>query len=392
MSRGILHLRADGSPDRRLGPAPVRGRKDALRVLMTTDAVGGVWRYAMGLAAALRAEGVTIVFAVIGPPPGLAQTREAEQLGTLVLLNESLDWMAESEHELETLPRTLEQIAARYAIDVVHLNLPSQAHGLNLEVPFLVTSHSCPITWWRAMRREPLPASWQWLRQRIASGLRRAPVVVAPSRSHADDLEQAYGPVPDLEVVHNAIAASVSGGAKENFIFAVARWWDEGKNGLVLDAAAASAPWPVVAAGPTAGPNGQRVDFRFARVPGEIPHNQVLDHMGRAAVFVSPSLYEPFGLAALEAARSRAALLLADIPTYRELWDGAAIFFDPRNPDALASAIDRLIAHPDLRHDLGVRAHARSGRFVPVRQAEEMTGLYRRLVSAASPIPVSMGG
>lgn len=391
MSKAILNLGAIELPDRPVHPVPVVGGRDALRVLMTIDAVGGVWRYAMELAAALQSEGVTVVFAVIGPPPDPARTREAKQLGTLVLLNETLDWMAESERELETLPRTLEQIAAHYAVDVVHLNLPSQAHGLNLEIPLLVTSHSCPITWWCTMRSDPLPASWQWLRRRIASGLRCAPILIAPSRSHADDLERAYGHLPDLEVVHNAIAASVPDTARENFLFAAARWWDEGKNGLVLDAAAGSAPWPLVIAGPTTGPNGQRVDFHFARVRGEIPHYQVLDHMRRAAVFVSPSLYEPFGLAALEAARSRAALLLADIPTYRELWDGAAIFFDPLNPDALAGAIDKLIAHPDLRHDLGVRAHARSRRFVPARQAEEMSGLYRRLVSAALPIPVSMG-
>ena len=38
------------------------------------------------------------------------------------------------------------------------------------------------------------------------------------------------------------------------------------------------------------------------------------------------ALYEPFGLAVLEAAQAGCALVLSDIPTFRELWDGAALF------------------------------------------------------------------
>jgi len=386
MSKGILELRRAADPD----PAGSGGK--AIRVLMTIDAVGGVWRYAMELAAALRFEGVAVIFAVVGPPPNTAQTREAEHFGTLVPFGEILDWMAESERQLEALPHKLEQLAKHYSVDVVHLNLPSQAFGLNLDKPLLVTSHSCPMTWWRAMRTEPLPPSWHWLQQRIAGGLRHAPIVIAPSRSHANDLEQEYGPLPNLGVVHNAIAASVPGEAKENFIFAAARWWDESKNGLLLDRVASAVPWPLVMAGPTTGPNGQQIDICFARNTGEIPHDQLLDYMRRAAVFVSPSLYEPFGLATLEAARSKTALLLADIPTYRELWDGAAVFFDPRNPDALASAIGRLTADEQLRRDLAWRAYMRSRQFVPSRQAKHMARLYRRLMRASSPVPVPIGG
>ncbi len=46
-------------------------------------------------------------------------------------------------------------------------------------------------------------------------------------------------------------------------------------------------------------------------------------------IFVSTSLYEPFGLAVLEAAQAGCPLVLSDIATFRELWDGAAIFFPP---------------------------------------------------------------
>src|SRR3546814_15067984 len=68
----------------------------------------------------------------------------------------------------------------------------------------------------------------------------------------------------------------------------------------------------------------------------------------RAGIFVSPSLYEPFGLAVLEAAMSGCALLLSDIPTFRELWDGAAVFTPAGDSDALADRLQAMAASHDL--------------------------------------------
>ena len=66
------------------------------RTLMTLEAVGGVWRYAMDLAATLRDHGVTTVFAGFGPLPSEAQRQEAEGIGELVWNNAPLDWTADS--------------------------------------------------------------------------------------------------------------------------------------------------------------------------------------------------------------------------------------------------------------------------------------------------------
>jgi glycosyltransferase involved in cell wall biosynthesis len=105
--------------------------------------------------------------------------------------------------------------------------------------------------------------------------------------------------------------------------------------------------------------------------------------MRDAAIFVSPSVYEPFGLAALEAARSAGALVLADIPTYRELWEGAALFADPRDPEALGFAINRLAGDATLRKTLGKRAKKRSNDFVVETQAAAVSTVYRHLLSPA---------
>jgi glycosyltransferase involved in cell wall biosynthesis len=106
--------------------------------------------------------------------------------------------------------------------------------------------------------------------------------------------------------------------------------------------------------------------------------------MRRSSVFVSASLSEPFGLAALEAARARNALVLADIPTYRELWEGAALFADPKDAEAIAAAINRLCGDDDMRARLADRATERSKRFDLPSQAEAMASLYRGLLQRNS--------
>jgi len=361
-------------------PAQDGAPLDQCRILMTVDAVGGVWRYAMELARGLSAHNIEVVFAGLGPEPSKHQADEAQRLGTLVWLDEPLDWIAPDEASVKGLPARLARLARDERADVLHLNLPSQAAGIETDLPLVVVSHSCVVTWWHTMRRERLPRAWEWMRRQNAAGMARADVVVTPSGSHAQSIGECYGEQPKLTVVHNSISAFLHGAEKEPLIFAAGRWWDEGKNGRVLDEAAARTLWPVVMAGSTKGPNGQEVTLSSARHAGEIPHQQVLNEVKRAGIVVSPSLYEPFGLAALEGARAGAALVLSDIPTYRELWSDAAIFFDPRDAEALVHAVNRLACDSGLRSEFAARALARSRRFTPDIQAGHMADLYRELV------------
>jgi glycosyltransferase involved in cell wall biosynthesis len=349
------------------------------RVLMTLDAVGGVWRYAMDLAKGLTGRGIDVVFAGFGPRPDEAKLRETLAIGNLVWLDAPLDWMASQSGELVQIPSLLQDLVARHEIDLVHLNLPSQAANLELSVPIVAASHSCVVTWFAGVRNAAVPDDWAWQRRLNAAGFERADVVLAPSRSHAVMLETSYGPIPALQVVHNASAldiAPASKAQKEPFVFAAGRWWDEGKNGAVLDAAAGRINWPLVLAGSAQGPNGQSTAFVHADHRGELGHRQTMDLMHRAAIVVSPSIYEPFGLAALEAARLGAALVLADIPTYRELWEDCALFADPHRPEAFAAAINRLSQDADLRTRMQNRARERSHHFTLKRQTDEICRVY----------------
>ncbi|MFC0010132.1 glycosyltransferase family 4 protein [Devosia nitrariae] len=348
---------------------------------MTLDAVGGVWRYALDLASSLRSRGFEFIFAGFGPQPSPEQRDEAERLGRLVWLDAPLDWMVADERMLDSIAPCLEGLVESEEVDLVHLNLPSQAAGLRLPVPVLVVSHSCVVTWFAVVRGTPVPMEWLWQEKRNRAGFDVADAVIAPSISHASMLRQCYAPMQMIEVVHNGARPAVRALEKAEFVFAAGRWWDDGKNGAVLDAVAPISEWPVVMAGANQGPNGQHLDITHVDWRGPLPHGQTRALMGRAAIVCSPSIYEPFGLVPLEAASTQAALVLADIPTYRELWGGAAEFFDPRDPKALATAINRLVRDPDRREELAARAYARSMSYSLNVQAEAMAEIYSRIIA-----------
>lgn len=357
-----------------------RAQMRTRRVLMTVDAVGGVWRYAMDLADGLKAYGVRVCFAGFGPRPSREQICEAGALGDLVWFDAPLDWMVDSETALEDVPRFLSRLAREKKIDLLHLNLPSQAMGLDVPMPVLVVSHSCVVTWFAGVKGSGVPEDWRWQHRLNCEGFKRADAVLAPSHSHAAMMEAAYGAIRNLKVVYNANRLENVAGPKQEFVFAAGRWWDEGKNGAMLDAAAARVQWPVVMAGAHQGPNGQYLALRNADHRGELSHRRAMVLMRQAAIVASPSVYEPFGLAPLEAARAGAALVLSDIPTYRELWEGAALFADPRDPEAFANALNLLANDAGRRAALAVKAYERSKMFSVEVQAAAVNHIHAGLL------------
>jgi len=363
------------------------------RVLITLDAVGGVWRYTIDVARGLESRGIECLLVGFGPEPDTAQ--RAECRAELVWTHEPLDWMVSDSSDLDRGTGALASLAREWKADLLHLNLPSQAAGLSHRrladpglpghCPIVVASHSCVPTWWRAVHGTDLPAAWAWQNQRNLAGFQRADAIVVPSAAHGAALEAVYHHLPPLHVVHNATAVEPADEPKERAILSVGRWWDAGKNGAALDKAAATVPWQVILAGPLNGPDGQHAAFRNARTTGALPHSEILALMRRSPIFAAPSRYEPFGLAAVEAAVSGAALVLADIPTFRELWSGAALFVFPADSVGWSQALTALAGDIGLRSRLSAAARARARRFTLSRQLAELHALYATLATEAQP-------
>ena len=102
--------------------------------------------------------------------------------------------------------------------------------------------------------------------------------------------------------------------------------------------------------------------------------------MARAAIVIVPSRWpEPFGLTALEAMASGAALICSARGALPEVAGEAALYADPDDPDALAEAITLLARDPERRAALGAAGRERARRF-DVGQAAAALRALRRAV------------
>ena len=85
---------------------------------------------------------------------------------------------------------------------------------------------------------------------------------------------------------------------------------------------------------------------------GWIPREELYELYARASACVIPSTFEGFGMPVLEALASGIPTACSDIPALRESAGEAALFFDPLDEDAIATAIDRITEDERLRQAL----------------------------------------
>jgi glycosyltransferase involved in cell wall biosynthesis len=355
------------------------------KVLMTTDAVGGVWTYSAGLASALATAGMEVHLVVLGPPP--RQDKRAMLRDSRVRLIESnlaLEWHDAAGDDLPSARRFLEDIEDAIQPDIIHLNSFREAN-FDWLAPVVVVAHSCVNSWGLACHdtewlSEP---KWQHYTRAVAAGLDRAQAWVSPSRAFHDVICGLYRPSLSGTVIWNGIPPAASPpSSKRRFILSAGRLWDAAKNVSALARASRGLDWPVFVAGPQSDyPANDRGELTLI---GDISYSALRSRMQRAAIFVSPALYEPFGLSVLEAASAGCALILSDIPTFRELWGGAALFVDPTDDRALHQALAGLCADDRERARLQYAARERSESYSLTRTAEAYRALYQRLLATHS--------
>ncbi len=357
------------------------------RVLMTVDAVGGVWTYALELAAALRPLGTDVVLAVLGPTAGAAQRAAAAAVGVpLIDVDHPLDWLAADRRAVAAAALAVADLARTQQVDVVHLNQPALAALATFGGPVVAVVHSCVATWWTAVHGGAEPADLAWQSELVGRGLHAAAAIVAPSHAFATSIAERYT-LSSVAVVHNGRTPMTSVRPMRDFALTAGRLWDAGKGVATLDRAAARLAVPFLAAGALVGPEGSIIVLAHLQPLGAVDTAVLADHLAACPVFASAAVYEPFGLAVLEAALAGCALVLADTPVFRELWDGAATFVAPGDEAGFAAAITALIADRDERLAAGERAAASGGRYTAAAMAAGMAAIYGRVLAA--PIAVA---
>ena len=190
-------------------------------------------------------------------------------------------------------------------------------------------------------------------------------------------IEQHYGHLPDTRVIYNGRSRRMFGpGRKEEIILSVGRIWDEAKNIAALARVAESLSWPVCVAGEEEHPEGGSSVVANVIRMGQLPPRRLASWFAAASIYALPARYEPFGLTILEAAMSGCALVLGDIPSLRELWEGAALFVPPDDTAALGRTLTTLCAERELREQLAEKALERSRVFSSARMTTEYLAAY----------------
>lgn len=127
------------------------------------------------------------------------------------------------------------------------------------------------------------------------------------------------------------------------------------------------------------------------RFLGYVPDADMPALYGGADAVAFPSLYEGFGLPALEAMACGTPLLTSTAPALAELVGGAALLVDPYDTAAIASGLRRLLSDPALRDDLRRRGLERAASFSWRQTARETLAVYER-VAASRPTRARVGG
>lgn len=363
-----------------------------MRVVVTTDTLGGVWTYTRELVTELIRREVQVTLVSFGNIPEASQCAWMEGLKDLDLRPTAfkLEWMQDSADDLKASADYLLGIVHEVEPDLLHLN-QFYYGALKCDVPKLVVAHSDVVSWWVAVHGyEPRPSGWiNQYREVVSHGLSGATMVAAPSRWMLEQIIGHYGEPAATAVVYNGRNPKLLNPhlKKEPAVLSVGRLWDAGKNvGLLTQFEPPVSTYIVgTERHPDRGEDGKisAAGWRRIHFKGTQTEEELSDLFARAAVYAATSRYEPFGLAPLEAALSRCAIVANDIPTFRELWGETVLYFQHNEAEGLREQIVRLTSDPELCSRYGALAHERAlERFNSERMVDDYLNLYEVLAPA----------
>lgn len=369
-----------------------------MHVLVTADSLSGSWTYSRELVTGLVTRGVHVTLVSFGEIPLPNQTAWMDHLHGLDYHPTAfrLEWMQEAEDDFPESSQFLVSLVREIRPDILHLNHFCYGN-LPVEIPRVVMAHGDLITWSQAVHERP-PRTGQslaWYRRTVREGLHGADIVVAPSTWMLEQISDCYGNPARGEVIYpgrNPIFFNpyVS---KDDCVLAVGRLVDASKQVFLLTQQPHPLPVCIVGTEQTV-PIPRipiRADVKVATeqttvaIRGPQTDAQLRALYSRAAIYAATSRYEPLGMPALEAAFSRCAIVANDIPSYREIWGDAALYFRRNDASSLAENIRLLNEDRTMRRAFAELAYARAReRFTTKRMIDHWLELYRSLISAKS--------
>lgn len=349
------------------------------RILMTVDTVGGVWNYAMELVKGLGKRGVEIILASMGPLPDNNKRKEVAGFKNVQLYESSfkLEWMDDPWDEVEGASEWLLELEIMNHPDLIHLN--NFVHGdLPWHSPVIIVGHSCVCSWFKVVEKMNIPSYLSSYKENVNKGLQCADCLVTPSEWMMKMMHDVYGNFKRTQVIYNGRSINdIKQYSKDKIIFAAGRIWDKAKNLKMLMSLAGELHWPLFIAGDDRNECQSYINVNWL---GVLNNNEMCKWMERTSIFVSPSLYEPFGLSILEAAICKCALVLADIESLREIWNGAALFVKPEDKNSFKNTINDLIKDEKMLIEYADRANKRALQYSSENMVNSYMKLYENII------------
>ena len=359
-----------------------------MHLLITADTVGGVWTYARELVSGLVRAGHRVTLVSFGSIPSPDQTRWMDGLAELDFRPTAfrLEWMQEAQGDCQASSEFLQSVIDEVKPDLLHFN--QFCYGaLPTKIPKLVVAHSDVVSWWMEVHgAQPPDSGWmRWYCGVVAQGLAGANAVVAPSQWMLETARRHFAMPQRTAVIHNGRSPLLLNPhlTKENVVLSVGRLWDAGKQvSLLLEA---GLEVPIWIAGDEGSSSLRRPSVANVAFRGLLNEAEMRFLLARAGIYVATSCYEPFGLAPVEAALSRCAIVANDIPTFRELWGNNVLYFRKNDAADLKTQIMRLFHDERLRQEFANRAyhHARLA-LTADRMLQQYLQLYSELIANRS--------
>jgi glycosyltransferase involved in cell wall biosynthesis len=347
-----------------------------IKILMTADAIGGVWTYVVELVKGLLPFDFEIVLAVMGSPPSRSQHYEMCCNGNVTILYKPfrLEWMENSDSDIQDAGEWLLSLQDTYDIDLVHINGYSNV-ALFWKCPVVCVAHSCVYSWYSHVKNCLPDSSWDRYKKRVCEAMVNADTVISPSFAMQRDLIKFYVNIKKTNVIYNGRSDKHFGtGKKEPLLFASGRTWDDAKNLKCLSGVAKNIEWPLYIAGDT---GLSKLDEKYL---GCLDMTEMIKWFNKASIYIHPALYEPFGLSVLEAAHCGCALVLGDIPSLNEIWENSAIYVNPRSPEDIQEKILYLIQDNEALSYYAEKAKVKAKLYTSESMCRNYVNVYKELL------------
>ena len=241
-------------------------------------------------------------------------------------------------------------------------------------IPLVVTLHSMePLRPWKADQLGSGYLVSSWIEKTAVEAAHR---VIAVSHKMREDILAHFEADPArVVVIHNGIDPDLFKpteardaldrlGVRPPYVLFVGRITDQKGIFHLLEAARQLPPGVQVVVCASA-PDTPEIEERLRRAVAEMPSVRWINEMvpvdvvtqlySHAAVFACPSVYEPFGLINLEAMACQTAVVASAVGGIVEVVEDGktGLLVPPARPDALAEALNRVLANPALARAMG---------------------------------------